>query len=150
MLSRTLAEFESFSAFCERTLKVRPTPVRCEPTKIDHLIEGRHWKGLDDLSRMLPWLHTFVAFARSETPTMAVQFNEQRDGGNLLVSLRAPVSTTTGERVVALETRVIRDLGAGTDLRSVFASANAETNAVFSQLISKEERVRFTRATEGA
>jgi uncharacterized protein (TIGR04255 family) len=150
VLTRTLSEFETFSSFCERALDARPRPLRCELTKIDHLVEGRHWSDLDDLSRMLPWLRTFAAFARSEAPTVAVQFSEQRDGGHLHVSLRVPTRASAGRRVVVMETRVIRELVPGSDLRSVFVSANAETNGVFSQLIPSAERVRFTRGTEGA
>lgn len=141
LVTRVLAEFEGFCAFCERELGRRPTVRQLELAKVDLLIEGVDWNGLTDMATLLPWLHTFVAFANSPDPSFAVRFDEPRADGNLSVSIaRAVMRSADGpRRVVKLETRVRKALGSG-DMRGEFLAANADLNNVFAQLIPAEER----------
>lgn len=145
VLTRALGEFEIFSTFCERNLGVRPAPVRCELSKIDHLLEGRHWRDARDLAELLPWLQSFVGFSTSAAPEVSVQFAEPREGGNLVVTLRSAVTTARKSRAVVVETRIARQLTPGADLADVFRAANAEVNRVFGHLIPPTQRYRFAR-----
>lgn len=145
VLSRMLREFETFGEFCERTVGARPVPVRCELAKIDHFVEGKHWRDLADLAKLLPWLETFAAFSTSDVPGLLVQFTEPREGGSIAVTLRTGESAGDARRVLLLDTRMVRATSPDQHLSEVFTASNLEVNRVFERLVPAPQRGRFMR-----
>jgi hypothetical protein len=140
ILSRALAEFERFQNFCDANLGKRPTPARVELAKVDCLVQGTHWKDLEDLSRMLPLVKPLASLARGTDPQLALRFWEAQTAGTLAVSFAlAQRSEENGpERVMNVETRMLAQATANPS--QDFARLNTELNRVFASLIPKEER----------
>ncbi len=145
IVDKLRGEFEKFSAFCEHEFGKRPAVSGFELAKIDQLIEGKHWKGLEDLGEVVPWLRTVPSFSRSDSPLISVRFVEPREGGQLSVSL--DLATGKDEqgpvRLAKLESRIVRsgkgDIGA---VSEEFLRANEELNEVFTAVIPLEQAVR--------
>lgn len=144
LLSRSLEELERFSSYWEQAHQARPVASRIELVKIDHLLEGRDWRGIHDLAKALPWIEPLIGLARSDAPGLQVQFAEPRGDGLFTITLQAPTSVN---RIATLETRVARPVAHGDDLRSAFVEANQELNAAFAALIPAEQQHhRFNEA----
>jgi uncharacterized protein (TIGR04255 family) len=137
LLSRVLEEFREFSEFCEAIGAGRPVPTRIELAKVDHLVEGRHWKGVQELAAMLPWLSPLLGMARSEAPGLNVQFMEPRESGVLAISFESAYLEAT--RLAKLESRVTKAT-APDRVRQSFIDADLELNEVFERLIPKPQR----------
>lgn len=134
VLSRFLAEFDRFAAFCGSMLSESPKPRGLELSKIDLFVEGVSWKGLDDLAAMLPWLQPFSAASESKQPTISAQFREERGGGILHIGVEV------AKAFAKLETRLSKKLDV--DLRPAFEAANLVLNDVFEKLIPSAERAK--------
>ena len=139
LLSRSLEEFAAFSEFWNVAHQARPVASRIELVKIDHLIEGRDWRGISNLADALPWLRPLIGLARSDAPGLQVQFAEPRGDGLFTIALQAPTSVN---RTAILETRVARPVAPGDDLRSAFVEANRELNAAFAALVPPDQQHR--------
>ena len=140
ILSKALVEFGRFQDFCGSHLGKKPTPARLELAKVDCLVEGSHWRDLEDLSRMLPWVRPLTSFAQNPELQLAVRFGEDRATGRLAVSIASGRRQRENriERIVSLESRL--SAAVTTNPKDDFARLNAELNGVFASLIPKEER----------
>lgn len=141
LLSRLMKEFETFSLFCRERIGRAPAPLRIELAKVDHLLQGDHWKDFNDLGVLLPWLRVFARFTTSPDPAVGFRFAEDRDGGKLTVALDTAVGRKPDEstfRLIKLETRVVRVVKE--EIRSEFIKANDALNDVFFDMIPKEQR----------
>lgn len=136
-------EYRAFDLFCGEMFGRPLVPQSVELAKIDLLIEGVDWNDFGDLVKLLPWLQSFSAFARSSRPAFALRFDEPREDALLAVTIsqsNAVDATGTERRLVKLETRIVKTLGKGVAMRDAFLAANAELNAVFAEMIPKPER----------
>lgn len=117
-----------------------------ELAKVDLLREGRYWDGLDDLAKMLPWLADFASFSVSKAPAVALNFEEPRGPGTLMVSLALGAESRpdgSSQRALRIETHLRGPVGEGdAALEDAFFAANRELNHVFERLIPKEERTK--------
>jgi len=139
ILSLALKEFDLFADFCSAEMGIRPVPLRLDLAKIDIFENPLHWKDLNDLVKMIPWLNPFSAFATSQKPDIALRYSEQRGSGTLSVSVDTVRPVDDAERpLLKIETR-LSDIAAN-DIRSDFQKANTALNEVFAALIPKEER----------
>jgi hypothetical protein len=91
LLSRTLGEFKKFGDFCNLEFGVRPVPKWLELTKTDHLIQGKHWRDLDDLGVLLPCTADFAAFSSTKNASLSLQFSALRPA-RTKTSATSPVS----------------------------------------------------------
>jgi hypothetical protein len=147
ILSKACAEFERFQSFCESHLGKKPTPARVELAKVDCLVEGRHWRDLGDLAKMLPAVKPLTSLAQKPDAQLALYFAEDRTTGRLVVSLASAKRPGQNgvERFLNLETRVWAAVT--TNPRDDLARLNVELNRVFASLIPREERnARFGRS----
>lgn len=142
ILSRLIHEFEHFRAFCSMELEHSVRVRKIEQAKIDLLLEGTHWHGFDDLTDAVPLLAALRDIRQSDEATVTVRFGEEREAGQLAVSIDTGFASTKAGpvRMLKLETRLSRAVGAHDELREVFRVTNEELNAVFSSLIPLEER----------
>lgn len=140
ILSKALAEFERFQIFCESHLGKRPLPSRLELAKVDCLVESKHWRNLEDLSTLLPFVKPLSGLAQGADPQLALHFAEDRPTGRLSVSFAlAKRSGENGtQRVLNLESRMSAAMT--TNPKDDFARLNVELNHVFASLIPREER----------
>src|SRR6185436_6912977 len=56
ILSRLNSEFSSFARFCKERLGRDVAPNRIELGKVNHFVQGEHWRDFPDLAELLPWL----------------------------------------------------------------------------------------------
>jgi len=141
VLGRAMREYDLFSAFCARTFGDAPVPKSIELAKIDVIREGVYWNDLDQVAEILPCLRDFIAFTKSGKPSLLLRFNEPRAGG--VVQVNAALGESRSARVLTLETRLSRELGAGAGMEATFREANVELNHVFAGLIPKEPRAKY-------
>ncbi len=141
ILSRTIKEYGQFEEFCAAAIGRKPTVRRLELSKVDCLVEGQHWKGLPDLSKMLPWTKPFAGFAETTAPQLGLRFIENRSKGQLVVSIASGqiVSENGTKHVVNLESRLSTSVF--DNIKDDFLHLNAELNKVFTSLIPQEEQV---------
>jgi hypothetical protein len=148
VLSQMLEELERFNDFCIRTLLARPAPAQAHLAKIDHLVEGQHWKDLPDLVATIPMLGTLAQFAETPMPALALRFEETRkDGAELSIQMDTALRALPGQReatrIFKIEKNAARPVGSDADLRDVFVSMNAELNDVFGRLLPRPVRQRL-------
>jgi len=148
LLSLLLDKFAGFTEFCSRRVGDAPKPTQIELTKVDHLVQGRHWSDFQDLAKMIPWFGDFASFSKLQTnPSVAMRFAEPRENGTLAVSLESAAFVNPEgsiSPILKMETRLVADLG-GRDLRTAFSVANYELNKVFAKLIPEtQRRMRFS------
>jgi hypothetical protein len=99
VLSQMLKELERFEDFCARTLQAKPVPAQAHLAKIDHLVEGQHWKDLPDLVSTIPALGALTQFAQTSMPALALRFEETRDDGSELnVTMDTALRSTPGQK----------------------------------------------------
>lgn len=145
LLSRAMDELQQFTSLCEQHCKLRPIVRRIELAKVDCLMEQLHWKDLQDLASLLPWMASCASFSQSAEPGFTARFGERREAGMLTVALDlATLQTPNGPgRGLKLESRVMRQVTTeSSDIRSEFRIANDELNSVFAGLIPESERVK--------
>jgi uncharacterized protein (TIGR04255 family) len=141
LLSRLLDEFGLFSKFCLAEFGSEPKPTKIELAKVDHLVQGQHWKDFEDLTRLLPIVAAFRPLATTSSPIVGTRFNEERDGERLAVS----IDTALGQRqdnsvfrLIKIETRTTRVVRE--EFRTELTTANDVVNDVFFKIIPKEQR----------
>jgi uncharacterized protein (TIGR04255 family) len=144
ILSRTLEEFDRFCAFCRTHLRDAPQLTRIELAKVDHLVEGKHWRGLADLVKVVPTLESPLRAARTDHPTCALQLFEEGAGAATTLVLSLGAKPPDAPRTLAIETRTARTISGDLSLRDAFSAANAELNLLFfEKLIAPSEWSRF-------
>lgn len=146
LLSKALTEFDAFTRFCLQTFATAPRPTRIELAKVDHFVEGEHWRGMDDVAVMVPALRPTFELLRSREPQMlGLQFGEQSEAGRVTASF-GTLLRADKRRAVSLETRVVA-AASPDQLRAAFVAANDELNELFGRIIPEQQRKRFTRGT---
>lgn len=141
VLRRCLSEFERFAAFCETSLGRRPRPTGIELSKIDHLLQGKHWRDFADLAQVVPALAAMGPLFASEYPVVQVQSFDVRDGREVHISMNNAVITPGFVRAMQIETRVVSPVGAGAE--PTFEALNEIANAMFNQLVPESQWGRF-------
>jgi len=144
VLTQALKEFATFKEFCEKELKV---PIReriVVLTKVDVFIEGEHWTDTDDLGLLIPWAKGLLSLSSGPSPLPVLRLEDRRPN-NTLFRTELVTSLAFGPqgpvRLVKLETRVDRTLGAGdNELRRAFEQSNDELNHVFGVIVPQDER----------
>lgn len=147
VLTRLIGEFDRFSEFCQQTLGHRPQPAQATLAKIDHLVQGRHWKDLPDLVRVLPALGAVAQFASTSAPGLALRFVETREDGAEL-NIQIDTATRTGPDrsavdILKIEGSAVLPLTPGRGLRPAFIEMNDQLNRVFGRLLTREVRNRL-------
>ncbi len=146
ILSRASAEFAEFEAFCREAFGTVPKLRRIELAKVDQLVEGKHWRGIEDLGRLVPSLQAVAAISTFGDPSFTVRVHDTRPKGYLAVSLdtsQQPQADGRQVRVLKIETRTAKELSGRADIQDLFREANDELNDAFAKLIPERERQRF-------
>jgi uncharacterized protein (TIGR04255 family) len=138
-----LNEFEQFRGYCERIGGVRPNAVSLELSKIDLLIQGKHWKDEADAALLMPVLREVRNNMKSKSANISIQWRDElSDGTTLTVSvLPARLKSETGTfayRVSFQATAQVTD-----DLRQRLLHVNSQLNDAFARLIPGADR-RFS------
>ena len=137
MLKRLLREFELFKTFSETG--GMPLVVKAvELTKIDLLVEGRHWKDGQDLCSLFPLVESSYSPESGVMPK-AYLFKTETERNGMVVRTTAAngVEISTGSNVVRVETTArFADLSNG--IETALISANTVVNDVFAHLVDLE------------
>lgn len=151
VLHRSVALFERLSAFLEEAVGSAPRPLRVEVLKVDQFVEGRDWRGYDDLMVMMPMLRQFQTIGPFRKPLPAFRLVEQLDGTSAEVALETlPVSPKS--RHVRVSTTIRAPITPGGSFAQAAAAAGRVANSVFAALVPRDEMLkRFGDVrTEGA
>jgi len=148
LCKRSLREFESFSAFCTRTIGRPPVADRIELGKVDHMLEGQYWNGLPDLAALLPALAPVLGLSEGKDTATTLRFQDQLGSVTLKVAIDTTLTMKPGRdpvRGLRIDTVVSMPLH-GRATEDVFIEANGIVNSVFATLIPEAQRnARFMR-----
>ena len=134
-----LDEFERVREFCKRRKGDAPNPASVEVSKIDLLIQGKHWESIDDVAALLPSIAAAPKSMATPGPHVALQLQEDVGGITLTISIspaRLKADPTRG--VFRLEFRA-RQAASG-DLAAQLVQVNDVLNRGFARLIPDAER----------
>jgi hypothetical protein len=138
-----LDEFDRFSEFCRADLGAEPQASAVHLAKVDHLLQGPHWKTFADLVALVPIIDGLVQFAESASPAVSMRLDDQRDGDELTVSLNQAVKAEPGAepiRMLKIEANAVRKCDpARESIAAALESANQELNDVFARLMPSED-----------
>jgi uncharacterized protein (TIGR04255 family) len=141
VLDRCLREWDLFARFCEGSLGRRPTPNRLELAKIDVLLQAKHWKDFEDLTRAVPMLAGTRHLLTSNEPIVQLRLFEKRDDLEVNVSLNNAILTSTFARGVQIETRIASP--SSDSPRTTFQTLNTMANDLFFRIVPASELHRF-------
>lgn len=140
-----LGELERFRDYCARTREgTRPEPISVELSKIDLLIQGKHWTDAADAALMMPVLSGVQGSMKSPSSNVSLRWwDELSDGTTIAVSvmparLKADMNVLT-YRVEFHATAAITD-----GLEPCLLRANQQLNEAFERLIPSSEWRRFS------
>jgi hypothetical protein len=119
VLTKSVRELAELSAFCEKSLGVKPAPVRLELAKIDQLV---------------PLVLPIAKIARSAEPIVNLNVIESRDGHDVLFQMTNAALGPGGQPSVQLETRTSAPCEGG-ELADSFRAMNDVVNEVFFGMI---------------
>lgn len=134
VLTKSLRELAELSAFCEKSLGVKPAPVRLELAKIDQLVQGKHYKDFSDLAKLIPLVLPIAKIAKSAEPIVNLNVIEGRDGHEVLFQMTNAALGPGGQPSVQLETRTSAPCE-GDELADRFTAMNDVVNEVFFGMI---------------
>jgi uncharacterized protein (TIGR04255 family) len=141
--TRMLAEYERFADFCRADLGALPQPSAVHLAKVDHLIQGTHWNSYSELVALVPVVGGLAQFAESDSPTVSLALEDQREGDELTVRLDQAVKAEQGReptRMLKIEANAVRKCEpTSQSIGAALESANAELNDVFARLMPSEE-----------
>lgn len=142
LLAYGLDEFAKFTEFV-RTLGSAPVVHHIELTKIDVLVQGKHWKDARDLREMLPWTSYSLDLGVSAHPAILLRFEDRMEGDTTVrVTAANGQERNTKAAVIRLETTV-RSACERTQLEAGFHAMNQRVNEMFFKLIPGAELGRF-------
>lgn len=142
LLPYALREWTAFVAFC-RTEHLEPEVRELELTKVDLLVEGRDWKGDDDLAALVPAISALMPASAGARRELAWRYTDtQESGAKLAVSAATGKHLTTSSRVLRIETRV-RALASSAEHESTFRQLDEIVDRAFFDLIPRDQLTRF-------
>ena len=142
LLAYGLDEFTRFTEFV-RSVGAAPVVHHIELTKIDVLIQGKHWKDANDLRALLPWTSYSLDLGVSPNPALLLRFEDKMEGDTTVrVTAANGHERDTKAAVIRLETTV-RTACQGTQLEAGFHAMNQRVNEMFFKLIPARELGRF-------
>lgn len=142
VLSTAVAEFEAFRSYFAETFGVSIVARRLELAKIDRFEEGRDFDGAEDLATMMPRLRGFGVRPDNPQATLRMRLADVIDGIETQVALSNAELTATGGVAIRLDTRASCDV-IDPDLRGRFEGMNEVLNAMFGELVPKDQLHRF-------
>lgn len=142
LLAYALAEFVKFTEFARSVGKV-PTVRHIELTKIDVLVQGKHWKDLVDFRGLLPWAAYSLDLGVSDRPAILLRLEDKMASGSVVrVTAANGQERDTKAAVIRLETTMRAECDQGS-LEAGFQAMNERVNAMFFKLIPGKELGRF-------
>lgn len=139
VMSFALTEFELLRDFCRRQKGEAPSPRRIEVTKIDLLIQGRHWESVEDAYAMLPAMASAKSAMATPSPEIALQTQENIDGTKLITSIApARLKADPQKLVFRVEFRAVHS--ASGQLSEQLSRMNDILNSAFGRLIPDADR----------
>jgi uncharacterized protein (TIGR04255 family) len=139
LLVRMQDEWVKFQDFVQRRCARELIPRRIELSKIDLLQKGRHWKDVEELSRVLPVTGVFQGIQRAETRDVNLQFVEKAADGIAIVNV-ATVGDSEGGEAVRVDARFVTD--PVPSIAAAFERGDEVLNQAFFKLIP-EAKQRF-------
>ncbi len=137
-----LDEFRRFQDFCERLRGERPTVAAIDVSKIDVLVQARHWDDLADALHLVPSLRAISEITTAPTPVMSLGYQESLNGMTVSVSIM-PAKTKAPPSVSAFRLEFRAAQPAGDDLEAQFVAMNVVLNEAFVRAVPNHE-TRFS------
>jgi hypothetical protein len=137
-----LNEFSKLQAFCARLHDgEQPSALSVELSKIDLLVQGKHWTDVSDLARILPSVGGVVSAMGKASADVNVRWQEDAAGGTLAVSI-VPARLKADPNVAVMRVE-FRFAGAVVeDSRAQLMAASTLLNDAFERLVPDPERTR--------
>ena len=135
-----VAEFARLQEFCTTRRSTTPKAVAVEISKIDVLIQGKHWKDADDSIAMMPMLGPWAHALKSPKTAIALKWQEEIAETTLAVSLVIMPGCVRPERY-KLEFRGTKPLR--NDVSTELKSLSKTLNQAFERVIPEYE-TRFS------
>lgn len=151
VLERALSEIARFRQLCRDHLRTEIAASAVEVAKVDVIIEGVHWRDIEELGRVVPLIGNLTRFSRPPNLELGVNIVDRDTvGGSRVVGLSLSTETVFEDRLaraVKIETRCTQPLtGQDPDaLRAGFEKLNTTANAAFFGLIAEAELGRFSK-----
>lgn len=139
VMSFALTEFERLRDFCRRHKGEAPSPKKVEVSKIDLLVQGVHWRSIDDAYEMLPAMASAGSALAAPGPDVAMRTRESINGMTLSVSIDPARLIADPQKVVfRVDFQVVQS--ARDELDQQLSSMSDALNAAFRRLIPDAER----------
>lgn len=139
LLARFMTELNNLSDFTRSTLGCELEIETVELAKLDRLIQGRHWKGTQDLTRLLPMLATTLELASGGDPTIQVRISTPVESGRIDVSVEEQILPSS--RALKLDFRSQRfGVFQLADVERVMKESNDTLNGLFTKLVPEQHR----------
>lgn len=139
VMSFALTEFEKLRDFCRRHKGEAPSPKRVEVSKIDLLVQGDHWKSIDDAYKMLPAMASAGSALITPGPNIAFRTRESINGMTLSISIEpARLIDDPQKAVLRVDFQAVQS--ASDALKEQLSNMSSALNAAFRRLIPDAER----------
>lgn len=139
VMSFALAEFERLRDFCRRHKGEAPSPKKVEVSKIDLLVQGRHWGSIDDAYTMLPAMASAGSALVAPGPDIALRMQENINGLTLSIAI-SPARLKADPQTVVFRVDFHAVQPARDELEEQLSSMSTTLNAAFWRLIPDAER----------
>jgi hypothetical protein len=137
-----LREFRSFQMFCEQTRGKKPNAVSIELSKIDVLIQNKHWNDVADAAQLVPVLGVAATIMVQPGPNIVVQCQERAGDATVAISL-TPARMRQNPQLAAFRLEFKAAQPAAEDLETQLLAINAVLNSAFARVIPEYEK-RFS------
>jgi hypothetical protein len=151
VLERALTEIERFRGYCQERLRAEVRPSTVELAKVDLMVEGVHWSGVEDLGRLVSLIGHIGNFAKSATLELGMNIVDHDPAGpTRAVGLSLSTETLVNGRLaraLKIETRCTSPLPSHDcdAIRAGFMQLNVRANGAFYGLIDPNELGRFAK-----
>jgi uncharacterized protein (TIGR04255 family) len=138
-----LKEYAAFREFA-RSRDCDVSPKFLELTKIDLLVQGRHWEDARSLSRLLPVLGPMIESLEFDGTTEFLWRTGRKVGDcNVLIGLVTVRQRATGNPGIKLEIRTRKQITRDDDIGKSWLSLNELNNEQFFNMLAEAELGRF-------
>jgi hypothetical protein len=137
-----ISEFTRFQDFCARLRGKKPNAASVEMSKIDLLVQGRHWQEVRDVAELVPVLAPILTTMATPGPTISVQTQERVDDTTVTISL-TPARMKANPSLFAFRLEFRATQPAGEDMASQLVAINATLNEAFARVVPDYQR-RFS------
>lgn len=138
-----LSEFERFQKYAARIRNGQtPRAVGVEMSKIDVLIQEKHWSNLSEAAKLVPALEPALHWMGSPTANVSIRTQERVGEGSVMISITpAQMKADPSKFAFRLEFRTVQ--AAGEDLLAQLRSMNGLLNASLRRVIPEFDK-RFS------